>query len=105
MPVDYVHDVVTGPEDQTFIITLEYGPDHDKVDPFDIMISRVAQSDSENSMDSRYLHPVIRHFVGNQQVSEHHIVENLENEWFHAVHTGPLEAYFKHELADAPVSA
>jgi thioredoxin reductase len=105
MPVDYVHDVVTGPEDQTFIITLEYGPDHDKVDPFDITINRVAQSDSENSMDSRYLHPVIRHFVGNQQVSEHHIVENLENEWFHAVHTGPLEAYFKHELADALVPA
>ncbi|MCI0397577.1 MAG: NAD(P)-binding domain-containing protein [Chloroflexi bacterium] len=102
MPVDYVHDMVTGPEDQTFIITLEYGPEHDKVDPFDITVGRVTQSDAENSIDSRYLHPVVRHFVGNRQVSEHHIVENLENEWFHDVHTGPLKAYFRHELANTP---
>lgn len=99
MPVDYVHDVVVGAEDQAFIITLEYGPDHHKVDPFDINIGRITQTDSENSLDSRYLHPVVRHFIGQQQVSEHHIVENLENEWFHDVHTRPLEAYFDRELA------
>jgi thioredoxin reductase len=99
MPVDYVHDGAFDPEDHVFLITLEYGADHDKVDPFDVHVNRVAQNDAENSMDSRYLHPVVRHFADSRLVSEHHIVENLENEWFHDVHTGPLEAYFRHELA------
>lgn len=99
VPVDYLHEVMAGPADHIFVITLEYGPDHHKVDPFDITISRVAQTDAENALDSRYLHPVVRHFVGKQHVSTHHIVENLENEWFHDVHTRPLQAYFSHELA------
>ena len=100
MPVDYVHDVLLNDgTEHTFIITLEYGPDHREVDPFDVTINRVAQTDAENSLDSRYLHPVIRHYVSGEQVSEHHIVENLENEWYHAVHTEPLKAYFEQQLA------
>ncbi len=42
------------------VVTLEYGPDHDKVDPFDVTIARVAQDDAEHALDATYLHPVVR---------------------------------------------
>ena len=37
-------------------------------------------------------------------VSEHHILENLENEWFHEVHVKPLQAYLSQELPQPVLS-
>ncbi|KAA8884328.1 SidA/IucD/PvdA family monooxygenase [Nocardia colli] len=95
LPVDYVADAITagslGEVDTYFVITLEYGKDHDRVDPFDINAKRIAQSDAENALDGRYLHPVLRQYRDGEQVAEHHITENLENEWVHeTVHRKPL---------------
>ena len=44
VPVDYVARRRPRPGRRTaFVVTLEYGPDHDQVDPFDITVRRVAR--------------------------------------------------------------
>ncbi|WP_345432517.1 NAD(P)-binding domain-containing protein [Actinoallomurus vinaceus] len=76
-------------------ITLEYGPDHDKHDPFDISVRRIAQSDAGRADEGHYLHPVVRHYRGQELVATHHITENLENEWDSpTTHREPLRAFF-----------
>ncbi|WP_305789503.1 NAD(P)-binding domain-containing protein [Symbioplanes lichenis] len=85
VPVDYFataglftadHDY-----DQAFVVTLEYGPEHDQVDPFDITVTRVAQDVPGQAHDAAYLHPVVRYHREGQLVSTHHVAENLENRW------------------------
>jgi len=102
LPVDYVP--VAGLGEQWFTVTLEYGPDHDRFDPFDVSVGRITQSDAANSAKGRYLHPVVRHHAGGELRGEHHVTENLENEWDDPViHRQPLRAFLAAQLA-APVS-
>jgi thioredoxin reductase len=82
------------------LVTLEYGPDHDKIDPFDISVRRVAQDRPEQAADAAYLHPVIRVYRGGELVGEHHMAENLENDWDgEDTHRAPLEAFFEKVIA------
>jgi thioredoxin reductase len=96
VPVDFVRD--SGLEElaagaDVLVVTLEYGPDHDKVDPFDVSVARVAQDDAERAFDAAYLHPVIRLYRGTDLVATHHVAENLENEWDKPAHRDPLIAF------------
>jgi len=93
LPVDYVREGRFG--GSYFTVTLEYGPDHDRFDPFDVSVTRITQADAENSDRGRYLHPVIRRYVRGELRGEHHVTENLENEWDDPViHREPLRAFF-----------
>ncbi|MFE6282300.1 NAD(P)-binding domain-containing protein [Streptomyces sp. NPDC057877] len=75
------------------VITLEYGADHDQVDPFDVSTGRPSQRDA-SGLDGRYLHPVLRWYRDGEYVAEHHLTENLENEWdSEDVHRAPLRAF------------
>ncbi|WP_341716429.1 NAD(P)-binding domain-containing protein [Micromonospora sp. FIMYZ51] len=77
-----------------FVVTLEYGPDHDQVDPFDITVARVAQNVVGQAHAAAYLHPVVRHHRAGQVVATHHLAENLENQWDRPdVHVAPLTAF------------
>jgi thioredoxin reductase len=103
IPVDLVETAVKdgffGEVGSHLVVTLEYGKDHDRLDPFDINARRIAQDDAENALDGRYLHPVLRHYRAGTQVGEHHITENLENEWTHeTVHRAPLFAFLETAL-------
>ena len=98
VPVDYFARVGLSTEDHAvtdaFVVTLEYGPDHDKVDPFDITVGRVAQDTVGQAHDAAYLHPVVRHHRGGQVVAVHHLAENLDNQWDKPdVHRAPLAAF------------
>ena len=100
LPVEYVHESDFGSASLYFTITLEYGPDHDRLDPFDISIGRIAQNDVERAQQARYLHPVVRHFDQRTLVAEHHVAENLENDWTgQSTHRAPLRAFFASALA------
>ncbi|MER5268170.1 NAD(P)-binding domain-containing protein [Actinosynnema sp. NPDC002837] len=102
VPVAYVADGGLGPAEHRFVATLEYGPDHDKVDPFDITVPRVAENDAANAHDASYLHPVVRHYRDGALAATHHLAENLENHWdLPAVHQQPLTAFVKECLAGA----
>jgi len=91
MPVDYFRTSVKG---NAFVVTLEYGPEHDQVDPFDITVSRIAQDTVGQAHDAAYLHPVVRHYRDGEVVGTHHLAENLENRWDRPdVHVAPLTAF------------
>jgi thioredoxin reductase len=101
VPVAYFAAGELGPVDLAFVITLEYGPDHDQADPFDITVPRIAENDAGAAHDASYLHPVVRAYRGSGQVGEHHLAENLENHWnLPAVHQQPLAVFLKGVLAD-----
>jgi thioredoxin reductase len=102
VPVAYVADGGLGPAEHRFVTTLEYGPDHDTVDPFDISIPRVAENDAANAHDASYLHPVVRYYRDGVLAATHHLAENLENHWdLPAVHQQPLAVFVKECLAGA----
>jgi thioredoxin reductase len=102
VPLDYFTEGGLGGYDDAFAITLEYGPDHDKVDPFDITVKRVAQDSAGQAHDAAYLHPVIRHFRGGTVQATHHLAENLENRWNRPdVHVAPLADFLGRALAGA----
>jgi thioredoxin reductase len=83
-----------------FVITLEYGPEHDQVDPFDITVSRIAQDTVGQAHDAAYLHPVVRHYRAGTLAGTHHLAENLENEWDRPqVHIEPLDDFLRRSLA------
>ncbi len=100
LPVDYVHEGEFGAAESYFALTLEYGPGHDQFDPFDVSVGRISQSDAEHSGQGRYLHPVVRRFSQRTLAAEHHVTENLENDWTgQAAHRDPLRAFFAREIA------
>ncbi|MEV0134185.1 NAD(P)-binding domain-containing protein [Dactylosporangium sp. NPDC050688] len=102
VPVAYLGDGGLGPVPLAFVVTLEYGPDHDQVDPFDITVPRIAENDAAAAHDASYLHPVVRVHRDGAVVAVHHLAENLENHWnLPAVHHQPLALFIKGVLADA----
>ncbi|WP_420309539.1 NAD(P)-binding domain-containing protein [Streptomyces sp. YS-B37] len=106
VPVAYAHEAQLTANGDYFTVTLEYGPDHDKVDPFDITVRRTAQNSVDDAFDAAYLHPVIRHHGGGELLGTHHMAENLENHWDHPeAHRAPLVAFFARELDRRPTPA
>ena len=97
MAMDYLHDSHFGQYEHYYTITLEYGPNHDAPNPFNV--TRVERHDVDRAEQSNFLHPVIRGFVGATQISEHHIIEDLASEWLEEEHIQPLRAFFRDELA------
>jgi thioredoxin reductase len=105
VPTDYARAGGIDADDY-LAVTLEYGPDHDKVDPFDITVGRIAQDTPGVAHDASYLHPVIRHLRGGEVVAEHHVAENLENEWTGPdAHRDPLIAFLDKQLTPAEAAA
>ncbi|WP_433893805.1 NAD(P)-binding domain-containing protein [Streptomyces sp. CA-111067] len=109
VPVDHLHRAVGegtfGRVYRYLTVTLEYGADHDQVNPFDISVSRVSQQDT-GGLDGRYLHPVVRLFEQGKVLAEHHITENLENEWDSPeVHRAPLVRFLDGQLSPAGAPA
>lgn len=104
VPVDYVHTSDFGRQEHYYLITLEYGPNHDAFDPFNV--TRIARNDTERAEQSNFLHPVIRRFNGHNLIAEHHVIEDLAAEWWEAIHIQPLLAFFQKEMGvAAPVLA
>ncbi|WP_189078155.1 NAD(P)-binding domain-containing protein [Mangrovihabitans endophyticus] len=106
VPVDYFARAglvgEQGHHEHAFAVTLEYGPDHDQVDPFDITVSRIAQDNVGRAHDAAYLHPVVRYHRDGHPVAVHHLAENLENRWDRPeVHVKPLAAFVERCLAGA----
>ncbi|MEU8661035.1 NAD(P)-binding domain-containing protein [Actinoplanes philippinensis] len=103
VPVDWFvrHGLATADHDyrDAFVVTLEYGPDHDKVDPFDISVARIAQDTPGQAHDAAYLHPVVRHYRDGVLAATHHLAENLENQWDRPeAHVKPLAAFVARAL-------
>ena len=95
VPVAYAREGGLTDDADLVAVTLEYGPDHDKVDPFDITVRRPGQDQAAEAHDAAYLHPVIRLYRNGEEAAVHHVAENLENEWDKPqAHRDPLTAFF-----------
>ncbi|MEO3745558.1 NAD(P)-binding domain-containing protein [Plantactinospora sp. B5E13] len=100
VPVAYLAERGLG-GGSALVTTLEYGANHDTVDPFDISVPRPRENDAHAAHDASYLHPVVRHYRDGTVVAVHHLAENLENEWnLPAVHQQPLAGFVKERLGD-----
>jgi thioredoxin reductase len=94
LPLDYVRDFMLPGQDRHYTISVEYG--HFDGDPFNA--GRDPSPDKAHL--APYLHPIIRRFDGDFQVREHHIQDDLENEWVASEYADPLLEFFTNELAD-----
>ncbi|ROT33832.1 NAD(P)-binding domain-containing protein [Micromonospora sp. HM5-17] len=100
VPVAYLAEGGLG-GGSALVVTLEYGANHDMVDPFDISVPRPRENDASAAHEASYLHPVVRHYRDGTVVAVHHLAENLENQWnLPTVHQQPLAAFVKERLAD-----
>jgi hypothetical protein len=82
-------------DSEYFVVTMEFGAQ--KFDnPFNV--HRIARDNVTRAEDSNFLHPIIRHFRGNKQIAEHHIIEDLAAEWVEPEHVEPLKAFLMDRL-------
>lgn len=89
MPVDFVIDTELPTAARFFTLTMEYGKLDKVTDPFNIF-----RFPTDGST-SAFIHPVIRYRdVGGSVISEHHMPEDLENEWDNPIYIEPLTGYF-----------
>lgn len=88
LPVDYVHESPLGRNKHYYMVTLEYGHRDDGVDLFNA--DRVRKDDVDHADQSKFLHPIIRHFCESTLVAEHHIIEDFRSEWLEEEHRLPL---------------
>jgi thioredoxin reductase len=106
VPLEYAREGGLAGGADFVAVTLEYGPDHDKVDPFDVTVRRSGQDRPAEAFDAAYLHPVVRLYRDGKAVAEHHVAENLENEWNKPeAHRDPLIAFFEAVLTDSGFAA
>lgn len=86
LPVDYVdeHDISDGAPYIT--LTMEYGKE-DHPDPFNI------RRHPDDGRVSAFIHPVFRHYKDGGMVSEYHIPEDLENNWYQELYMEPFFEY------------
>ncbi|HWC79138.1 MAG TPA: NAD(P)-binding domain-containing protein [Pseudonocardiaceae bacterium] len=104
MPVDFVRDTEFGAAPCTIQLTLEYGAGHTSIDPFDVDAGREWEADPNN--EDRYLHPVIRHYRNNEEVSVVHIPEHIYNDWTDEdEHRRPVREFIATALAETPAIA
>ena len=77
---------------EPIVVTLEFGP-RVEGDPF--KANRIRRDNVARAADSNLLHPVIREYKGGRQLSEHHVIEDLEARWKREEHVIPLRRYFE----------
>ncbi len=94
LPLEYVHESRLGTTQSYFTITLEHGKDRERDQPYDALA------------DPAGLHPVIRHFRRGTLITEHHLADNVENDWAgQESYREPLREFFARELALAASAA
>ncbi|MGD2114898.1 MAG: NAD(P)-binding domain-containing protein [Acidobacteriota bacterium] len=100
MPVDHAVQKVFADSDHYYVITLEYGEDHQFNDPF--AVERVPRDRVEQSHLSQFLHPIVRRYRGSEMIAEHHVIEDLAAEWKEPEHVEPLLRFFETQLDEVP---
>ncbi|MGY6646257.1 MAG: NAD(P)-binding domain-containing protein [Salinarimonas sp.] len=79
-----------------FTLSLEFG-DCTNVEPF----TSPRFPYSRDGSHSKLIHPVIRHFDGSVLLSEHHVMQNMDNCWKEERFIQPLRQYLADVLAGA----
>jgi thioredoxin reductase len=90
---DYVPTSWLGQAEHYYTVTLAYG--HFEGDTFSIE----RDPDPMKGEQAAYLHPIIRRYARGEMVSQHHIQDDLESQWYLEEYVKPAKAYFEKQLA------
>jgi len=93
LPVDFVKEKMMDKNNEYFIITMEFGKKMEVSDH--LSNTRVHRDDYENAQNSVFIHPIVRHYVNNEMLTEFHIIEDLEAVWKEPIHIEPLKKFLK----------
>jgi hypothetical protein len=99
IPQDFAHSWSLIQNNHYLVITLEYGQKRIRQYRNVFAIERIHKEDYANARMSISIHPIIRHYYHQKLVSEHHIIEDLDNIWDESVHIQPLIDYLINQLA------
>lgn len=94
---DYVPVSSFGQHRHYYTVMLAYG--HFRGDPFSIERDPAP----EKATEAAYLHPIIRRFDRGRLISEHHVQDDLENEWYLPEYVEPARAYFQAQWTSRPI--
>lgn len=99
---DHIPNSHLAKEDHYYVVTLEYG--RHEGSPFSV------ERDPDPNMghEAFYLHPVVRRYAREKLLSQHHVNDDLENEWFRPEYTDPLLEFVRAQLSsldEAPFGA
>jgi Kef-type K+ transport system membrane component KefB/thioredoxin reductase len=96
VPVGYLANPSFGVSGEAYSLTLEYGPDHDKLDP---LVPRLSSSVTGGRHVDALLHPVVRHYRGGELAETLHLPDDLDNQWNRPdVHMRLLSEYFREAI-------
>ncbi len=94
VPTDHIPESDFGRQPNYFTISLEYGDFSQIADPFNIE----RDPDPAQAHLTAYLHPIIRQFSGQTIVAEHHIPEDLENDYSGELFIQLVQELFQQKL-------
>jgi hypothetical protein len=89
---DYALSMGFNDQAHYYTISLEYG--HFEGNPFDIE----RDPDPDKGHEAPYLHPVIRRYNYDKLIAEHHIQDDLENNFYKDEYVKPALAWFEMQL-------
>jgi hypothetical protein len=95
MRADYVANSLLRESPHYYVISLEYGH-YMGGDPFSIE----RDPDPEKGGTAFYLHPIIRRFHYGELVAEHHVQDDVENEWCLEEYMRPARVFFNAHLSN-----
>ncbi|MBV1860476.1 MAG: NAD(P)-binding domain-containing protein [Nannocystaceae bacterium] len=92
IPLEYFAEERGRDHADYFTLTMEYGQD-DHPDPFAI------ERFPDDGAKSTFIHPVVRRYVNGRVVAEHHVPEDLENDWYAEMYRAPLRVFLEEQLS------
>jgi thioredoxin reductase len=95
MPIDLLPEAGIGADRPYFALTMEYGHD-EHADPFNIV------RHPADGARSHFIHPVLRLLRDGALVAEHHVPEDLENDWRKTAFFRPLQDFVAGHLGTPP---
>ena len=99
IPVNYINGNTLDQNKHYYIVTLEFGLDIILDSPDPLAISRVHKDGFDNSDKSSEIHPVVRRFCCDRLLFEHHILEDISDEWTKDNHFLALFKFLQNNLS------
>ena len=95
VPADYVKESRFAAERSFFTVSLEYGDYSNVADPFNIL----RDPDPKMAHTIEYLHPILRKYQAGVLINEHHLVEDVENDYSAKHYLASVAEYLRSETS------
>ena len=97
VPKDYIMAQEEWNDKHLFLLSLEYGDINMNEDI--LATNRIRRDEIDVSNESKFLHPIVRHYHQGEMISEFHMIEVLEARWTdELLHIRPLFDFIQKEM-------